>query len=35
MKQQDIKLLDVIGDLALTGTRIRGKIIANKPGHSS
>ena len=27
------KLLDVIGDLALTGTRIRGKIIANKPGH--
>ena len=29
------KLLDVIGDLALVGTRIRGKIIANKPGHSS
>jgi len=27
------KLLDVIGDLALIGTRIRGKIIANKPGH--
>ena len=27
------KLLDVIGDLALTGTRIRGKVIANKPGH--
>ncbi len=27
------KLLDVIGDVALTGTRIRGKIIANKPGH--
>ncbi|WP_298325426.1 bifunctional UDP-3-O-[3-hydroxymyristoyl] N-acetylglucosamine deacetylase/3-hydroxyacyl-ACP dehydratase [uncultured Dokdonia sp.] len=27
------KLLDVIGDLALAGTRIRGKIIANKPGH--
>ncbi|MFP9117996.1 bifunctional UDP-3-O-[3-hydroxymyristoyl] N-acetylglucosamine deacetylase/3-hydroxyacyl-ACP dehydratase [Flavobacterium sp. RNTU_13] len=27
------KLLDVIGDLALTGTRIKGKIIANKPGH--
>ena len=27
------KLLDVIGDLALTGTRISGKIIANKPGH--
>ncbi|MHC5202295.1 bifunctional UDP-3-O-[3-hydroxymyristoyl] N-acetylglucosamine deacetylase/3-hydroxyacyl-ACP dehydratase [Myroides sp. LJL119] len=28
------KLLDVIGDLALIGTRIRGKIIANKPGHA-
>lgn len=27
------KLLDVIGDLALVGTHIRGKIIANKPGH--
>ncbi|MBG7629351.1 MAG: bifunctional UDP-3-O-[3-hydroxymyristoyl] N-acetylglucosamine deacetylase/3-hydroxyacyl-ACP dehydratase, partial [Bacteroidetes bacterium] len=27
------KLLDVIGDLALAGTRIKGKIIANKPGH--
>ena len=27
------KLLDVIGDLALIGTRIKGKIIANKPGH--
>lgn len=27
------KLLDVIGDLALTGTRIQGKVIANKPGH--
>ncbi|TPN88778.1 bifunctional UDP-3-O-[3-hydroxymyristoyl] N-acetylglucosamine deacetylase/3-hydroxyacyl-ACP dehydratase [Aquimarina algicola] len=27
------KLLDVVGDLALIGTRIRGKIIANKPGH--
>lgn len=27
------KLLDVIGDLALAGTRIRGKVIANKPGH--
>jgi UDP-3-O-[3-hydroxymyristoyl] N-acetylglucosamine deacetylase/3-hydroxyacyl-[acyl-carrier-protein] dehydratase len=25
--------LDVIGDLALVGTRIRGKVIANKPGH--
>ncbi|MEZ4842451.1 MAG: bifunctional UDP-3-O-[3-hydroxymyristoyl] N-acetylglucosamine deacetylase/3-hydroxyacyl-ACP dehydratase [Flavobacteriaceae bacterium] len=28
------KLLDVIGDLALVGTKIRGKVIANKPGHS-
>jgi UDP-3-O-[3-hydroxymyristoyl] N-acetylglucosamine deacetylase/3-hydroxyacyl-[acyl-carrier-protein] dehydratase len=28
------KLLDVIGDLALVGMRIRGKVIANKPGHS-
>ncbi len=27
------KLLDVIGDLALVGKRIRGKIIARKPGH--
>ncbi|MDT0551653.1 bifunctional UDP-3-O-[3-hydroxymyristoyl] N-acetylglucosamine deacetylase/3-hydroxyacyl-ACP dehydratase [Urechidicola vernalis] len=27
------KLLDVVGDLALVGTRFRGKIIANKPGH--
>ena len=27
------KLLDVLGDLALIRTRIRGKIIANKPGH--
>lgn len=27
------KLLDVIGDLSLIGTRIQGKIIANKPGH--
>ncbi|WP_121665422.1 bifunctional UDP-3-O-[3-hydroxymyristoyl] N-acetylglucosamine deacetylase/3-hydroxyacyl-ACP dehydratase [Mesonia aquimarina] len=27
------KLLDVIGDLALIGTRIKGRIIANKPGH--
>ena len=27
------KLLDVMGDLALVGTRIKGKIIANKPGH--
>ena len=27
------KLLDVIGDLALVGRRIRGRVIANKPGH--
>ena len=27
------KLLDLIGDLALAGMPIRGKIIANKPGH--
>ncbi len=27
------KLLDVIGDLALVGCRIRGKVIATKPGH--
>ena len=29
------KLLDVIGDLALIGKRIRGKIIAIKPGHKT
>jgi len=28
------KLLDVIGDLALVGIKIQGKVIANKPGHS-
>lgn len=27
------KLLDVVGDLALIGRRIQGKVIANKPGH--
>lgn len=27
------KLLDVIGDLALAGRKIRGRIIATKPGH--
>ena len=27
------KLLDVIGDLALVGVRIKGRVIANKPGH--
>ena len=29
------KLLDVMGDLALIGKRIRGKIIAKKPGHKT
>lgn len=29
------KLLDVVGDLALTGYPIRARIIANRPGHSS
>ncbi len=27
------KLLDIVGDLSLVGMRIRGKIMANKPGH--
>lgn len=27
------KLLDVLGDLALVGFPIKGKVIANKPGH--
>ncbi|MBN1159133.1 MAG: bifunctional UDP-3-O-[3-hydroxymyristoyl] N-acetylglucosamine deacetylase/3-hydroxyacyl-ACP dehydratase [Bacteroidales bacterium] len=27
------KLLDVIGDLALCGVRLKGKIIATRPGH--
>lgn len=27
------KLLDVVGDLALVGKHIKGKVIANKPGH--
>lgn len=27
------KLLDIIGDLALTGKRIKGKVTAYKPGH--
>ena len=27
------KLLDIVGDLSLIGTRIQGKVIANKPGH--
>jgi UDP-3-O-[3-hydroxymyristoyl] N-acetylglucosamine deacetylase / 3-hydroxyacyl-[acyl-carrier-protein] dehydratase len=29
------KLLDVIGDLALAGKPIKGKVIANRPGHSA
>jgi UDP-3-O-[3-hydroxymyristoyl] N-acetylglucosamine deacetylase/3-hydroxyacyl-[acyl-carrier-protein] dehydratase len=29
------KVLDVIGDLALVGTRIRGHVIAVKPGHGA
>ena len=28
------KLLDVIGDLSLIGMKIRGKVVAEKPGHS-
>ena len=28
------KILDIIGDLALIGTRIRGHVIAVKPGHA-
>lgn len=27
------KLLDVMGDLALVGVKMKGKVIANKPGH--
>ncbi|RFM29791.1 bifunctional UDP-3-O-[3-hydroxymyristoyl] N-acetylglucosamine deacetylase/3-hydroxyacyl-ACP dehydratase [Deminuibacter soli] len=29
------KLLDVVGDLALIGYPIKGRIIANRPGHST
>ncbi len=29
------KLLDIIGDLALVGHPIKGKIVATKPGHTS
>ena len=29
------KLLDVIGDLALIGAHIKGKIVATKPGHTA
>ena len=28
------KILDIVGDLALVGTRIRGHLIAVKPGHA-
>ncbi len=27
------KLLDLIGDISLVGVRLKGKIVANKPGH--
>jgi UDP-3-O-[3-hydroxymyristoyl] N-acetylglucosamine deacetylase/3-hydroxyacyl-[acyl-carrier-protein] dehydratase len=29
------KILDIIGDLALVGRRIRGHVVAAKPGHSA
>ena len=29
------KILDIIGDLALIGCRIRGHLIAVKPGHAA
>jgi UDP-3-O-[3-hydroxymyristoyl] N-acetylglucosamine deacetylase / 3-hydroxyacyl-[acyl-carrier-protein] dehydratase len=29
------KLLDVVGDLTLAGKKIKGQIVATKPGHSS
>jgi UDP-3-O-[3-hydroxymyristoyl] N-acetylglucosamine deacetylase/3-hydroxyacyl-[acyl-carrier-protein] dehydratase len=29
------KLLDLLGDLALVGMRIKGKILATRPGHAS
>jgi UDP-3-O-[3-hydroxymyristoyl] N-acetylglucosamine deacetylase/3-hydroxyacyl-[acyl-carrier-protein] dehydratase len=29
------KLLDIIGDLALCGVRLKGRIIASKPGHNA
>ena len=29
------KLLDIIGDLALIGKHLKGKIVANKPGHTA
>ena len=29
------KLLDIVGDLALTGYAVKAQVIANRPGHSS
>lgn len=29
------KLLDIVGDIALVGMPVRGRIIANRPGHES
>ena len=29
------KLLDVIGDLALIGRRVKARIVATRPGHST
>src|SRR5258708_14176357 len=29
------KILDIIGDLALAGRRIRGHVVAVKPGHAA
>ena len=29
------KILDIIGDLALVGRRIRGHVVAVKPGHAA
>lgn len=29
------KLLDIVGDLSLVGTRIKGHIIASRPGHNA
>src|SRR5207247_3398369 len=29
------KILDIIGDLALVGRRIRGQVVAVKPGHAA
>ena len=34
MKAARHKLLDVIGDLALIGFSLKGKVIMNKPGHT-